>query len=511
MVRKEYETTEGPYKAPPFRSWVLIALITAIGSDASIHAQNFLGAGFHLTPPIRLSYTGNANVNVTPLPGMAGSLSYKKEWAYRANKKGYWEAGLTTQGLRYYQVDYFGDSLSIWGDWVNAHLGFPSIFFGAGQAYKIGNSNSELSIGAEASLLLEQTLGEIGSRFFGISNGLREDRTGIFPLFLRLNLAYNHEFRFFKSAGQLQVYTKLSFQTLTKGRQYIYDEAQGVYQEGRYSVNSSELGIKFFAGLNDKKVPAVRSGKIASGNVKLLFSDRKTRFRLSINGQLSSPPPTVYHIPQVDSFSVYGRKFLMSNAQIGVTAEFPFRKHGLWATVVGLGIGNRVVTMRFESDGRFPSDNNPINFERHISIGHYLIGNIGISRRHALGRRILSHTLSASVVLPTEKEYEYLGVPLDFNNNGNQLPPYENALLEGWIDYDLGRAPILFGIEYNPEIVFHSRHRTFLALGLVVNYSGREVMAHGTFKVTNRTTTYYGAMLQRFSKLGVTLRVGFEK
>lgn len=511
MVQQKCKNTEGPSKAPPFRFWVLISTMATIGSLSSLHAQSFLGAGFHLTPPVSLDYTGNVNVNVTPRPGLAGSLIYKKEWEYRANKKWYWETGLTTQGLRYYQVDYFGDSLSIWGDEVSQHTGFPSIFLGGGQALRLGDTNSELFIGAETSLLLEQTLGEIGSRFFGISNGLREDRTGTFPLFLRLNLAYNNEFRFFKTAGQLQLYTKLSFQTLTKGRQYIYDEAQGVYQEGRYSVNNSELGIKFFACLNSKKIQTSRAGKTGGEYPGLLLSDRKTRLRLSLNGQFSSPPQTVYHIPQVDSFSVYGRRFLMSNAQIGLTAEFPFRKHGLWATVIGLGLGNRVATMRFKSDGRFPSDNNPVNFEQHVSLGHYLIGNIGISRRHALGRRTMSHTLSASVVLPTEKEYAYLGVPLNVNNVGNQLPPYENPILEGWIDYGLGRAAILFGIEYNPEIVFNFRHRTFMALGLVANYSGREIIAAGRFVVTNQRTTYYGALLQQFSKLGVTLRVGFEK
>lgn len=509
MIRKKCENTEGLSKAPPFRCWVLISVMATMGSPVSLHAQSFLGVGFHLTPPISFDYTGNANVSVMPQLGLAGSLTYKKEWAYRTKKKWYLEAGLTTQGLRYYQVDYFGDSLAIWGDEVNQHTDFPSILLGGGHAFRLGNSNSEFSIGVETSLLLEQTLGGIGSRFFGISHNPTEHQT--VPLFLRLNLAYNKEFRLFKTAGQLQVYTNLSFQPLTKGRQYIYDKEKGVYQEGRYRVNNSELGVKFFASLNNKKVQPARPGKVGAENTNLFLSDKNTRFRLSINAQLSAPPQTVYHIPQVDSFSVYGRKFLLSNAQIGVTAEFPFRKYGHWGTVIGLGIGNRVVTMIFKSDGRFPLDNNPVNFERHISIGHYLIGNIGISRRHALGRRTMSHTLSISVVLPTEKEYEYLGVPLDFNNNGNQYPPYENPILEGWIDYDLGRAPILFGIEYNPEIVFTFRHRTFMALGLVANYSGREIIAAGTFEVTNQQNTYYGAMLQRFSKLGMTLRVGFEK
>jgi hypothetical protein len=91
------------------------------------------------------------------------------------------------------------------------------------------------------------------------------------------------------------------------------------------------------------------------------------------------------------------------------------------------------------------------------------------------------------------------------------LPPYENPVLEGWVDYNLGRAPVVFGIEYNPEIIFNTRYRTFVALGLVVNYSGREVIGHGTFEVTNGNNSYYGAMLQKFSKLGMTLRVGLDK
>jgi len=96
--------------------------------------------------------------------------------------------------------------------------------------------------------------------------------------------------------------------------------------------------------------------------------------------------------------------------------------------------------------------------------------------------------------------------------NSTQPIPYEDAILEGWIDYANGREQVLFGIEYNPELIFIFRAPVFVALGLVANYSfGGRVTAHETFKVSNDHATYYGAALQKFSKLGLTLRFGFEK
>lgn len=49
----------------------------------------------------------------------------------------------------------------------------------------------------------------------------------------------------------------------------------------------------------------------------------------------------------------------------------------------------------------------------------------------------------------------------------------------------------------------------FLALGLVANYS-QGVMSQGHFTVSNHQSTYYGASIQHFSKLGVTLRIGLN-
>ena len=77
-------------------------------------AQSYLGVGLHLTPPIQLDYTQNTAVVARARPGLGGSITYKKEWAVRKGRKWYAEAGLTVQGFRYYQVNYTGDSTTIW-------------------------------------------------------------------------------------------------------------------------------------------------------------------------------------------------------------------------------------------------------------------------------------------------------------------------------------------------------------------------------------------------------------
>ncbi len=468
-------------------------------------AQSYLGVGFHLTPPVAIEYSRNPYVIAKPQLGFGGSITYKKEWSYRPNKKWYAEAGLTLQGLRYYQVDYHGDSITIWTDWYNQHTGFPSILLGAGHSFRNEKSKDEFLLGLEASFLITQDLGEIYSYTFGIINHPVQD--AVFPLFLRLNIGYSHAFHFFRSgSGQLQLYTSLSAQKLTKGTQYIRNIADGSYLEGRYHVNNSELGIKVFACLN-KKTRAIQRSTTTAEKAIFAQAERKTKYRVSLVNQLYVPPRTIYHIPKVDSFSIKGRGFIIAS-QFGVIVGFPHRKNDLWSTVAGLGIGKRVATLVFKSDGRFPSDNLPVENETHILIGHYAIASLGLSRRYTTAHLVMAHSLFATVVLPLEKEYAYLGVPL--HSSGIQAPPFDDPVLEGRVDYKYGREPILFGIEYNPEIFFSIRPPFFVALGLVANYS-RGVIAQGKFEVSNSRTTYYGALLQNFSKLGVSIRIGFRK
>lgn len=226
-----------------------IVILLACCHPSTISCQNYLGFGVHLTPPIYLEYPDNAYVNTRAQPGIAGSLSFKKEWAQKKGHKWYAETGLTLQSIRYHQTDYTNDSINIWTDFPNQHIGFPSILLGGGRAFRIGKSNSEISMGLEASFLIVQDLDEISSYRFGILHDPVKDAT--LPLYLRLNLAYNDNLRLSKSlAGQLQCYTNLSVQPVTKGAQFIRNPTDANYLSGRYHLNNSELGIKFFLCLN---------------------------------------------------------------------------------------------------------------------------------------------------------------------------------------------------------------------------------------------------------------------
>ena len=469
-------------------------------------AQDYLGFGLHLTPPVQFDFTRTPYVNVKPRAGLGGSLTYKKEWEIKKNGIWYAEAGIALQGLRYYQVSYIGDSTTIWSDFVNQHTGFPNILARAGRSWAFNNSKNQFSVGGELLFLITQDLDSIYSYDFSLSNHPIND--AVLPIFFRLNLGYTTNLTFFRMIpGHLQVYATLSLQNITKGTQYILDREIGIYKEGRYYVNNSELGVKLFTSLNKKEYKK-RTGITSVENVVLVQSERKQKFRISLNGQFFKSPNTVYHIPQVDSFSISSRPIMLP--QISLIVEIPHRKNDLWSSVLGLGLGKRVATLAFNSGGDFPSHKQSINFEQHIDIGHYGIANVGLSRRYAMKGLVLSHTLTASAVVPLEKEFVYLGVPLIANST--QPVPYQDAILEGWIDYANGREKVLLGIEYNPELIFNFRAPVFVALGLVANYSfGGRVIAHGTYKVSNENTTYYGAVVQKFSKLGISLRIGFIK
>jgi len=504
-MRKVRQLPKENLCARPNELKYVYTLIIFCTLTAAASAQNYIGVGLHLTPPVRFDFTRSQNVTVKPRAGIGGSLTYKREWALKKNGSWYAEAGLALQGLRYYQVSYTGDSTTIWSDWTTQHAGFPSILAGAGRSWAIKNAKNKVSVGGELLLLIAQDLDSVYSYDFSLLN--QPDGDAVFPVFPRLNVGYTRELTFFRRiSGQLQFYAALSFQDITKGKQYILDRETNMSKVGRYRVNNSAFGVKLFTSLN-KKENKKRTDVASIENLVLATSERKRKLRISLNSQLFRAPTTVYHIPQVDSFSVSGRQIMLP--QIGLMAEIPHQKNDLWSTVIGLGLGKRAATLVFKADKDFPATNQAINFEQSVDIGHYAIANVGLSRKHALKSTVLSHTLTTSAVVPLEKEYAYLGVPLVVNSN--QPIPFEEAILEGCIDYANGRGKVLLGIEYNPEVIFNLRAPVFVALGLVVNYSFGGVVAHGTFEVANDHTTYYGAALQKFSKLGISVRVGFEK
>jgi hypothetical protein len=116
--------------------------------------------------------------------------------------------------------------------------------------------------------------------------------------------------------------------------------------------------------------------------------------------------------------------------------------------------------------------------------------------------------MSGTLVVPLTKENGYFGVPK--NRAIDVFAPYKDPIVEGQIDYKYGRNDVLWGIEYNPELFFKSHNKSFCAIGLVGNYSFG-VISHGRFTVSNNKTTFHGAVIQNFSKLGVSLRLGLEK
>jgi hypothetical protein len=483
--------------------WLILLGIASL--QQPLKAQKYFGLGFHLTPPVFLEHTKNPYVVVKPQIGLACSITFKKEWTSSKKQHWYAETGLTTQGLRYYQTEYHNDSLAIWTDFPNPHVGFPSILFGIGQSLEVFKSKGRLSLGIEGSLCIVQDMGELSSATFGITNTPTVDIT--FPAYLRLNIGYQHDLQIYKKLmGHLQVYVALSPQKITNGRQYIRNLHTGgppTTIEGTYHVNNSELGLKFFANLSKKQAKPVLKG---SSTPRMTLTEKKVRYRISINSQYFRPAPAIYHIPQIDSFSVKSREIAIP--QIGISLEIPFRNHNLWSSMVHLGIGYRASTLVFKSVSNFASDGLPVARETSNDMGLYGIFNLGISRRHLLKRQTLSQSLTCSIVIPLSKEKVYLGIPR--SGSDFEFPPYTDPILEGWIDYKYGREPLLFGVEYNPEIFFNLKNNFFLALGLVGNFS-YGVISHGRFEVSNNTSTYYGAMIQNFSKLGISLRLGLEK
>ncbi len=494
--------TENPPHIFRLSGWLLLLAFASM--PHALGGQNYLGIGFHLTPPVFLENTMNPYVVAKPKPGFAGSITFKKEWSYTAHKKWYAEAGLTTQGLRYYQINYFGDKETIWSDFINQHIGYPSILFGFGQSFEVLKRKGQLSLGLEGTILIAQDLQEIVSASYSIFN--EPEKHAIFPAFFRLNVGYSHHWQMYKNlSGHIQLYAALSPQKITKGSQFIRNVVDGgPAVEGTYHVNNSELGIKFFTSLSKKQAkPRFQE----SNSPKIVSKPIKTKYRVSVTSHYFRPSPAIYHIPQIDSFSVKSREIALP--QIGISLELPFRNHSLWSNIVHFGVGYRAATLVFKSVSGFASDGLPVAREIAFNdLGIYGICNFGISRRHLLKRQTLSQSLTFSMVIPLHKENTYLGIPQ--SGSGFQFPPYTDPILEGSVDYNYGRNAVLFGFEYNPEIIFKVGNVIYGAIGLVGNYSFG-VISQGRFEVSNNTSTYHGAIIQNFSKIGISLRIGLEK
>lgn len=206
-------------------------------------------------------------------------------------------------------------------------------------------------------------------------------------------------------------------------------------------------------------------------------------------------------MPPVDSFSLRGMK-LQPTAQIGVKVEFVHFKNPNWSTVLAFGTGRVNESRHFTATADYAPggvvvEPSPVS----SPIGRYLIQNIGLSYKHGWGKRKLQHTLTACAVEPIEKYAS--GYALFVRGD------MQNPLLEGEFSEKYPHHKLALGLEYSPELLLHTHKRVFFGLGMVFNYSWG-VLVQGRATVSNGTTTYYGGMLQRFSKIGITARMGFQ-
>ncbi len=484
-------------------SKIIRYVIVAMLLKSNIVAQNYFGAGIHLAPPVSIDYCCNPYVHVKPMVSPAYSLSYKKEWESKNKKSWYAELGFSTIGLGFRKTSYFGDSVVVWGESNVIHTGSPTVFFNSGRTFTLNeNSGQKITVGLEGAYRIAHDLGGYFSSEFGLDYST-SDLT--FPLFLRLHAGYSFPLKFLKRIPvNLQLYTKVSAQNIAASPLYLVNLFTGEQKEGKYRLNNSEIGFKLYTDLN-KKRNQISLGKEERKTRKIKAEKRKYRF--SLEGQYYIPPATRYFIPQLrDSFTLTGLRFSLS-WQAGVKMEILHRKNQKWAIVFGLGLGQTTYNGRFIAQAEFTRDGKLIEVHQGGYVGLHATGNAGFSYRHPAGKWQIQHTLSSTFVAPLTKEDELiLAVERAYLTLPVHLVP---KILEGNIHYKYGRESVLFGLEYQPEIVFHSEKKLFYAIGLVFNTS-YGIITQGRVKVSNGHTDYFGELTQRFSKIGLTLRVGIN-
>lgn len=465
-------------------------------------AQEYLGFGVHFAPPIRIDNCCNSYVEAKPILVPAYSFTFRKMWENKKGKNRYYEAGFTTMAIGAKVKHYPNDSLNTWNYLNMTHVGFPAILFGGGRVFSLkGRSlNQDISLGLEGSFVFAHDLGGYSSYIFGLNNS---GEYITFPFYLRINAGYGVQAKLFRNIPiYLQAYTNLSFQDVVNGSHYIMDPVTGnINEDGRYRLNNSEIGIKIFANTdvnynNTKWVKRVRGQK------------GPFIYRVSMETQSYMPPATEYWTPRVDSFSLTGFRYAFTH-QAGLKTEFPHPRNNRWATVMGVGFGMTYVTTQFKALSSFTQTGNEIDSAPHgSSIGIHIIPNLGIAYKHPLGNKHIQHTVSTTLVVPLGKESS--GTFVTDGDIDPSLPPHLwPSILRTEIDYKYGRSKALFGFEYQPELLVHADKRFFYGIGLVFNYSWG-VTAHGLATVDNGRTQYYGAIFQRFSKIGVSLRMGWN-
>jgi hypothetical protein len=482
----------------PFRYLVILLIITA---PCIVSAQDFLGVGLHVSPPVRFDNCCNPWVKARPVITPAFSFTYRRMWENGRGKGWYGDFGFTFVGLKFNVQEFFNDTIQVWHEFGNRHMGFPSVLLGFGRSFifKEQSREREFTLGLECSYRIAHSLGYFHSKNFGLDY-FASDLT--FPFFLRLNAGYGAHARLWgRMPVYWQIYAKFSPQDIARGPQYIVDPVGGtILENGKYRLNNSEIGMKIFADMH------LDWNKPNRARIPRAKRDSPIDYRISLEAQTYVPSSTRYYIPQVDSFSLNGLSFSLTQ-QLSLKTEIYHFRNQDWSTVLGIGLGRSMYTTHFRAQSSFSREGEAINSPKGGIIGQHLIPQFGFALKRPWKNVHFQHTLSATFVVPLGKENANF---LVIEKRDPTIPSFDNVkTLSGSLDYSYGRDRVLYGVEYQPEALFHSDKKFFYALGLVFNYSGG-VLANGRAVVDNGRTRYYGGVIQGFSKIGVTLRVGLN-
>jgi hypothetical protein len=480
----------------------IFVLLLLVVCSREVLAQSQLGAGIHFAPPVTIDNHCNSYVIAKPILVPAYSFSYRRVMGEK--KRWYVEGGFTTMGMGVNVQNFYNDTLEIWGEYVYTHVGFSSVSLGGGVIFPLTRKLPfrDFTIGLGGSYRLEYSLGKLYSKNFGFNYSSKD---APFPLFLRFNLGYGiHETLFSRIPFYLQAYTNMSFQLIARSPQYIRDPSTGqAMEEGKYRLNNSEIGLKLFINtdirLNERK-QRLKGLKLREKRTKPLV------YRLSIEGQAYAPPATKYLIPRVDSFSLTGMRLTYAN-QVGIKLEVSNPKNYHWTLISGVNYGITTISTNFKASPFFTKTNGNIDYSGWSPISKYIMPNIGLAYIHPVGKKHMQHSASATLVVPIEKEGKGTKV---FDGTYPSLPPHLwPSILYTYVDYDYGRSSALLGLEYQTELLVNLDKRFFYGIGLVFNLSSG-VIAQGRAIVDNGRTQYYGGIIQNFSKIGVTARIGWN-
>lgn len=467
--------------------------------------QQEIGFGIHYSPPANITYQSNSYTKVKPLPSHSFSFAYRKSWKSKNHIQWYREFGISSFSLSYNVQNYFNDTIQVWGEFNTLHRGYPTVYLGIGRKFKSLSEkrNMQFEIGIEGDFVVSHSLNEMLTANFGIIS-FQDDEP--FPFLFRLLLGYCHGFKILdKIPANIQLYSKITPQLITRGSQYLKDRVSGAVQnDGNYKLNGSESGLKLYIDIDKNNFKF-------SGNMKKISLKKKrknhTKYRISVDGQAFVPKKTDYFIPLVDSFSLSGLNFSITT-QVGLRAEFLNGKSEDFAFISGIGYGKNMTTTKFSALSRFTTDGNVVDNQSGQFLGYFIIPNIGLGYKHKMNKLIFNHSLVATCVVPITKENDDI-IMLEQSYQSIPLHLVPNIILNGNMNYNFGRDNFLLGIEYQPELLFGMDKKIFYGLGMVFNYS-RGIVGQGRVKVTNGITTYHGGVIQGFSKLGVTFRVGFN-